>query len=125
MEHSVLLFLKTILKNLISVGTLHVVDARGRGYTFSGQEGTEVSIKFHNKFVPWHMVIAPSMAIGEGYMDGQLTIENGTIYDFLSLLGKNIQLGGLHPFHVLIESLGRLFKRIHQFNDETLEYINR
>ena len=62
------------------------------------------------------MVIAPSMAIGEGYMKGYLTIANGTIYDFLSLLGQNIESNGQHPFYLIVETISRLFKPFQQYN---------
>ena len=119
-----MLIFKAILNKLIRVGTLTIIDARGRTHTFSGQKGPEVSITLHNHIIAWHMCVAPSMAIGEGYMNGQLTIENGTIYDFLSLLGRNIQLSGHHPLYSLVENLSRLFKRIHQFNPLSLSRKN-
>ena len=115
-ENSVLLFLRAILKNLIRSGTLNVIDANGRSHRFFGTERPTVTIKFHNNIVPWRMLYTPSLAIGEGYMDGKLTVENGTIYDFLTLLAKNIKTQGQHPVHSLVEILGKLFKRIHQFN---------
>ena len=80
-----MLVLKTILKKLIRVGTLTIVDASGRLHTFSGRSGPTVTVNLHNNLIPWRMVITPTMAIGEGYMEGHLTVEDGTIYDFLSL----------------------------------------
>ena len=78
-----MLALKTILKKLIRVGTLTIVDASGRLHIFSGQNGPTVKVHFHNNLIPWRMVITPTMAIGEGYMEGHLTVEDGTIYDYL------------------------------------------
>ena len=95
--------LKTILKKLIKIGTLTIVDASGQSHVFAGESGPAVTVSLHNYWIPWRMVFAPTMAIGEGYMDGHLTVKGGTIYDFLSLLGKNIERDGLHPFHKLIE----------------------
>ncbi len=66
------------------------------------------------------MVITPTMAIGEGYMQGHLTVEDGTIYDFLSLLGQNIETHGQHPFRLMVEMVSRLFKRFQQFNLQLL-----
>ena len=64
------------------------------------------------------------MAIGEGYMEGHLTVEDGTIYDFLSLLGQNIETHGQHPFHLMVEMVSRLFKRFQQFNPQLLSKKN-
>ena len=57
-------------------------------------------------------------------MEGHLTVEDGTIYDFLSLLAQNIKTGGQHPFHLMVESVSRLFKRFHQFNPHVLSKKN-
>jgi len=119
-----LLVLKTILKKLIRVGTLTIVDASGRLHIFSGRSGSTVKVHLHNKFIPWRMVITPTMAIGEGYMEGHLTVEDGTIYDFLSLLGQNIETHGQHPFHLMVEMVSRLFKRFQQFNPQLLSKKN-
>ncbi len=70
------------------------------------------------------MIITPTRAIGEGYMEGHLTVANGTIYDFLSLLGQNIKTNGQHPFHLMVESVSRLFKRFQQFNPHILSKRN-
>ena len=78
-----MLILRTILKSLIRSGALLIIDADGRSHKFSGIEGPAVTVIFHNIVIPWRMVYSPSIAIGEGYMEGELTVENGTIYDFL------------------------------------------
>ena len=57
-------------------------------------------------------------------MEGHLTVEDGTIYDFLSLLGQNIETHGQHPFHLMVEMLSRLFKRFQQFNPHVLSKKN-
>ena len=33
----------------------------------------------------------PAMALGEGFMDGRVVVENGTIYDLLDLAGRNLK----------------------------------
>lgn len=57
-------------------------------------------------------------------MEGHLTVEDGTIYDFLSLLGQNIETHGQHPFHLMVEMVSRLFKRFQQFNPQLLSKKN-
>jgi len=53
-------------------------------------------------------------------MEGHLTIKNGMIYDFLSLLGQNIGTNVQYPFHLMVEMVSRLFKRFQQFNPQLL-----
>ncbi len=111
-----MLVLDSILKSMVRIGTLNVIDANGKTYTYTGRDGPAVTVKFHHARVPWRMVYAPSMAVGEAYMDGTLTIEDGTIYDFLALMAQNIEVSGFHGLHMAGETLSRLFKPIQQFN---------
>ena len=111
-----MLVLKSILRNMVRVGTLTVIDAKGTKYVFSGINGPEVTVRLNDHKIPWGLVFTPSLAAGEGYMDGRLTVEEGTIYDFLALIAQNMEIGGLNQVQKIWEIVGRLFKRFHQFN---------
>ena len=111
-----MLVLKSILRNMVRVGTLTVIDAKGTKYVFSGIKGPEVTIRLNDHRIPWGLVLMPSLAAGEGYMDGRLTVENGTIYDFLALMSQNMEIGGLNRVQAIWEITGRLFRRFQQFN---------
>lgn len=108
--------LSRVLKTLIGVGTLHIVDAAGRTHSFSGAPGREVTIKFHDRWVPWTLALNPQLAMGEVYMDGRVTIENGDdIRDFLDLVMENMGwerrniFNGRHA-HRMKQWIGRLFQ---------------
>jgi cyclopropane-fatty-acyl-phospholipid synthase len=62
------------------------------------------------------MLFRPSMALGEGYMNGRIDMESGHIYDFLELVCRNMRRQGPPPFENLREGLGRLFRRLMQLN---------
>ena len=103
-----MLVLKSILRNMVRVGTLTVIDAKGTKYVFSGINGPEVTVRLNDHKIPWGLVLMPSLAAGEGYMDGRLTVENGTIYDFLALMSQNMEIGGLNRVQAIWEIGGRL-----------------
>ena len=111
-----MLVLKSILRNLVQVGTLTVIDAKGKKHVFAGMGGPAVTIRLHDRRIPWGLVLKPSLAAGEGYMDGRLTVEGGTIYDFLALMSQNMEIGGLNLTQAIWELTGLLFKRFQQFN---------
>ena len=58
----------------------------------------------------------PSVGIGETYMEERLTVNHGTIFDFLSFLGRNIEMGNQHAVHSFVEKFLKLFRRFQQFN---------
>lgn len=87
-----MLLLSFFLKKLIREGTLHVIDASGKKYSFVGSAIPEVTIRFHDNKVPMKLFLKPDLKAGECYMDGSLTVENGKdIYDFLNLVLKNME----------------------------------
>ena len=80
-----------LFKPLMSWGALHVIDARGNKHTFSGEPGPEVTIRLHDKSLHYKLFWNPRLAVGEGYMDGGLTVENGgQIIDLIDVIGANL-----------------------------------
>ncbi len=80
-----------LLKSLISWGTLHVIDARGKTHVYSGAPGPGVTIRLHDSSLHYKLFWNPRLYVGEAYMDGTLTIENGDeIIDFIDLVGANL-----------------------------------
>ena len=84
------MLLAHLLRHLIRRGRLTVIDSAGRSYAFGELPGPISTIRLHTKAFERRMFFNPRMAVGEGYMDGSLTIEHGDIYDFLSLVMGNI-----------------------------------
>jgi cyclopropane-fatty-acyl-phospholipid synthase len=87
-----------LLQRLIRTGTLHVIDAQGRRHSFCGTPTPEVAVRFNNSRLPWEILFRPELAVGEGYMDGRLTLEGSeSVFDFLSLVTKNMEWNPANP----------------------------
>jgi cyclopropane-fatty-acyl-phospholipid synthase len=84
--------LTTLLSRLVQRGSLTVVTARGREYTFGDGTGEDIRVRFLDAGAERALVFNPELRLGELYMDGRLVVERGTIYDFLALV-----LGGATP----------------------------
>jgi cyclopropane-fatty-acyl-phospholipid synthase len=83
--------LNIFLKSLINTGYLTVIDVRGR-VTSYGDPKSELhsTMRLHSHWLPWRLFLFPELALGEAYMDGTLTIESGTLHEFIDLLTGNI-----------------------------------
>jgi cyclopropane-fatty-acyl-phospholipid synthase len=82
-----------LLQKLISCGKFTVIDASGVSHIYEGVpvEGlVPVTVKLHDKSLHWKIALRPALAVGEAFMDGTLTIEQGTLYDFLALASENM-----------------------------------
>lgn len=109
--------LTLILRRLIVEGELTITDSNGKAHRFGGNGGPSVAVRFHEPSLPLKIALNPSMALGEAYVDGRLTVEGGgTIYEFLDLLTRNIAETGQPAPQRLFAPIGMLFRRIHQFN---------
>ena len=66
-------------------GKIEVVDSTGNVHTF-GQSYPYVRIKLKNKSIERKIFSNPSLHIGEGYMDEEIIIEEGTIETFIQII---------------------------------------
>jgi cyclopropane-fatty-acyl-phospholipid synthase len=110
------MLLDWLLTRLIRVGVLTLVDANGQIRVYRGEPGPEVRIRLHKKALHWRLPLNMQMTTGEAYMDGTLTVENGSVFDFLTLAAMNLPSLHAHPIFVLSNWLQRVIRRIHQFN---------
>ena len=111
------MLLARLLDHLIVFGTLNVTDADGTRHVFTGRPGPEITIRLHDRALHRKLFFNPRLALGEAYMDGTLTVEDGgTIYDFLDLAAENAALAPPHPMRPLYNGFGRFLRELRQFN---------
>lgn len=112
-----MLLLSRLLRMLVTVGSLTVIDSRGRQHRFKGRApGPDLTIRLHDRSAERAMGLSPRLAVGEAYMDGKLTIENGDIYDFLDFCGRNTARFGSYESFDPLYRVERLFRQLQQFN---------
>lgn len=110
-------FLSRLLTEVIRTGRLTVIDAAGRVHPFGpGDSGPDVSVRLHDPLLPMRILLRPSLALGEAYMDGTITIEQGTLRDLLHLCTSNLEVLGRHPIGAVRGELDRMLRRLQQDN---------
>src|SRR3954464_12465366 len=110
------MLLATLLRRIIRIGRLTVIDAAGRRRVFTGSPGPEAAIRLHDKALHWKLLANPRLSVPEAYMDGTLTIEEGSLYDFIDVLTANdATLDDMLPMR-LAAAGKRLVRRLHQYN---------
>jgi cyclopropane-fatty-acyl-phospholipid synthase len=85
--------LKRLLKSYIRGGALQVIDHSGRTIVAGDGSGPALTLRFKNAAIARKLVLNPALHLPEGYMNGDIEIEGGSIYDFLLLL-KTSRGGG-------------------------------
>lgn len=77
--------LNRLLRRVITHGRLTIVDTDGSPEVFGSGEPA-ATIRIVDKGVIRRLVLRPGLALGEGYMDGSFTIEDGSLRDLLEIL---------------------------------------
>jgi len=80
---------RLILRNVIREGSVRLIDANGRSFTYGDGSGTRCTLRLHRKALDYTIALNPPLYISEAYMDGDLTIEEGTLYEFLEIAARN------------------------------------
>src|SRR5215217_3871397 len=74
------------IDQILPVGSITLVQPGGRRETYGPGGGTHVTVKLHDRRAAFDIFRNPRLHFGELYMDGRLTIEDGTILDLLELI---------------------------------------
>ena len=85
------MLLARLLKHLIRRGTLVVHDASGKTWTFGDGQEPRAAIRLHDRALHTLIALRPSLYVGEAWMNGTLTVEGCSLYDFLELATSNIE----------------------------------
>lgn len=107
---------KRLFEPLIRIGQLTIVDAYNRPHAFGRDEDHSVTIRLLKPSLHWKLCLNPSLVAGEAYMDGTLVVEEGTIYDFLDLVGLNMAAIKQSSLSTPILQLSKYFRRFQQYN---------
>ena len=111
--------LDAILRRFITLGRLTVHWPGGRVTDYAGPPGSgpESFIALRDSSTVRRLIINPALHFGEAYMDGGLVPGDGGIYQTLDLLMLNRMANGSgHPIARVCAALGRLRRRIDQYN---------
>jgi len=106
-----------LLRHLVRRGTLRVIDAAGKLCVFAGDPGKVITIRLRDKKLERQLLFNPRLMLGEAYMDGRLTLEDGAnLYDLLDFLAANINLAPKTMLTPLYNGFGRAFRGLQQWN---------
>ena len=107
--------IESLLHRMIKVGNL-TVRLPGRRVLQAGDgSGPPVIVRFTAKGLR-RVVANPSLGVGEAYMDGDMVLEQGTMWDLLDMVGRS---GGREP-----KGRGSLPKQVKRALQRTIQQAN-
>ena len=109
--------LARFLNNVFKKDGFILVDANSKSYIIGNPKSENpIKLKILNKNLHYKLLIHPDLYFGEAYTDGEITIENGTLTDFLDLSLMNFGRGDLNFFSYLLNRLRGSYRYLTNFN---------
>jgi cyclopropane-fatty-acyl-phospholipid synthase len=113
------------LRRFIQTGTLRVIDAAGKLHVFSGSPEPVATIRLRDKSLYHKLFFKPDLAAGEAYMDGNLTMEDCSLADFMDVVMRNHEFfADNSPFHGMMSRLSQAGRFLQQYNPAPIAQRN-
>ena len=74
------------IEKILPVGSITIIQADGGRETYGPGGGKHVTVRLHDRRAALELFRNPRLKLGELYMEGRVTIEDGTILDLLELI---------------------------------------
>ena len=108
--------LSTILRRTIRHGSLSVIDWLGHRKSYGDGTGPRVCLRIHDSGTAWKLLLDPESELGEAWMDGRVTLEEGELRSLLSLLFRSLGTRTADHasarIHATLRNLSRRFLQI-------------
>ena len=101
---------------IVRQGTLTLILPNGRQLVSGDGADPRIAIRLHDRKAVIRLALHPDLALGELYMDGRLTIEEGDIADLLALLMSNLARTPPSGLLNFVRAMRRRFRWLKQFN---------
>ena len=77
---------------------------------------TNLTLKLNNKFIEYKLLLFPDYYFGKGFTDGEISIKNGTLSEFLNIALKNIGRKEINKFSASIKKIRGAWRYISNFS---------
>ncbi|PWS35380.1 SAM-dependent methyltransferase [Falsiroseomonas bella] len=110
------MLLHLAMTRLIRRGTLSVEYPDGTRREYRGTPGSAAGMRIRTRRAERRLVLNPGLALGEGYMEGEVEPLGCSLHDLLDFLMLNIAAGGGHPVEEARQWLRRATRWLAQIN---------
>ncbi|MEE2661452.1 MAG: cyclopropane-fatty-acyl-phospholipid synthase family protein [Pseudomonadota bacterium] len=107
---------KSLLKFAIQTGALKVIDHKGTVVSYGDGSSPKCTIRLKNPRLDYTIPFNPGLNVPEAYMNGELVVEDGTLYDFVELAAINYSNVESFPLLNLLQWIGVGSKKLKQYN---------
>ena len=114
----------TFVKRLFTKGSIEIEMPSGHRIVAGDGVSPPVRVRLSDPTLPRRIAMAPDMGVGEGYMEGTLTIENDDLRGFLDLALENASSKPPIWFQMPLQHAKRGLRWLDQWNPATRSQAN-
>jgi cyclopropane-fatty-acyl-phospholipid synthase len=111
-----MMLLMRLFERIVTIGRLRIIDAWGIAHSFAGGPGPEVAIRLRDPALHWKLLCRPRLYLPEAFVDGTVTIEEGSLYDLIDFLTRNLEALPQGLLARLLDGSRGWLRRAHQYN---------
>ncbi len=105
------------LNKLFKKGGFILEDAYGKEHVVGSPNSQKsIKLKIHDKKLHYKLLLYPDLYLGEAYTDGSITIEGGSLSDFLNMALENIGRQEINIFGKIFNKLTGSYRYLTNFN---------
>lgn len=108
--------LNQALRQLVQTGSMTVTDIRGRKHAYGDGTGKPTGFRIVNSRAPMKILLDPDRYFGELYMNGDIELTEGTVYELLEVLLQNMEQRPTPGAARFFNKARVLLKRLDQYN---------
>ncbi len=106
----------SLIKFAIKTGAVRIVDAAGRASVHGDGSPPSCTVRLKRASLDYILPLNPSLYVPEAYMNGDLEIEDGTLYDFIELAARNYGNIENFPLANALRWIGVGSRKVKQYN---------
>lgn len=112
--------LRHFLDRIIRTGNLTVIDHRGSAVQFGDLRGKRLVVRINSTAAERALALDPALKLGECYMEGELDVIEGDIYDVVMLAHENAGTApAAAPWMRALDRMREAGRRFQQWNTQT------
>ncbi|WP_299626866.1 cyclopropane-fatty-acyl-phospholipid synthase family protein [Pelagibius sp.] len=105
-----------LMQKVVERGNLRLIDAGGRTYDCGDGSGQRCTLRLNNRALEYKLVLNPPLYLAEAYMDGEITVEEGSLRGFIEMLARNYHVLENNRLVSLGFALARHTRHLKQYN---------
>lgn len=106
----------SLLKYAFRTQAIRVIDAKGRPHVFGDGSEPRCTLRLKKASLDYTLLINPGLSVAEAFLDGDIVIEDGTLFDFMEVAAINYCHVEDFPLVRILQWIGIGSKKLKQYN---------